>query len=100
MLRYEFCRSSDLSVKGRWSFAKRIPTPSVSMSGFEQFYRVAERVLENYLRASDSFDNVVAEMEPRGGESLDLCGQIGDWQSNAVPAARQGLTAIWHGTSA
>jgi hypothetical protein len=69
------------------------------MSGLEEFYGVAERIVEQYLRASDSLNYVVAEMEPCGAESFNLHGQIGDWQLDAVPAAGHWLMPIWHGTS-
>src|SRR5215813_11266807 len=67
---------------------------------FEQFDRVARRIVQQDLVPADAGHQVVPEMNARLAQRLDHRGKPGDLEGDAVPAAGLGLGAIGHGLAA
>jgi len=64
---------------------------------FEEFDRIACRVVEQDLFATDADKNIIAKVRPCLAQSLDFAGKVGDLELDTVPAARAWLSAIRHG---
>ena len=62
----------------------------------EELDGVAGGILEEDLGPAWPGHDVVAEMNPRRAEPLNLCREVFDNEVDSVPATRTGLTAIRH----
>ena len=61
---------------------------------FEKFDGVAGGILKQDLLAAPAADDVIAEVRPRIAHALDLAGEVGDFELDAVPASRLGLASV------
>jgi len=64
--------------------------------GLEQLDRIAERIVENDLRATRPGNDVVPELESGATEALDFRGQIFHLNMNTVPTAGDRFATIGH----
>src|SRR5262245_2081291 len=64
--------------------------------GVRRAQRMARRVVEKDLLATEAGDNVVAEAGTRLLQRADLAGKVIDLELNPVPTARLGLASVRH----
>src|SRR5919205_2485672 len=74
--------------------------PRFGSQRLEQLDRIAGRVLDQCLVATDTLDDVAAKAHARTAESLDCVTEIVHLDSKAVPAARSGCATIREGRAA
>ena len=66
----------------------------------EEFNGISRRIFEENLLATDTSDDIVAEVSSRLAQPLNSSGEVVDFNRKSIPPARLGLGAIGHGLSA
>jgi hypothetical protein len=79
-----------------------IPTNDleISMCRLEKLNGIAERVIEDDLRAAYSFQYLVPKVKSLGSQAVHFQWKIGNRYLDTIPAARDGSASIRHRSSA